>query len=156
MRKCDECMVCCEYVDVIFPDFIKKAGEKCPFQDNGCNIFDRPERPEVCKNFQCAWLRGCGEENDRPDIIGNLVSISHLENRNWVISIELGNKVESNIIVDAILRFSLPAMIFTSYGKYLPEFVIDICDILLNNSSMCGDFIKELDGGLKLYHHRKE
>jgi hypothetical protein len=51
----------------------------CPHVTPGhhrCALYRDPARPSVCRGFQCAWLRGIGEDADRPDKIGAMLSVN--------------------------------------------------------------------------------
>lgn len=67
-RECGECTVCCINLRIEEENFKKQAGTPCPhlIEKKGCNIY--PERPEVCRNWFCAWryMPQLGEEW-RPD-----------------------------------------------------------------------------------------
>ncbi len=43
----------------------------------GCRIYSH--RPEVCRNFECAWKLGLGGDRDRPDELGVLLYTVNLE-----------------------------------------------------------------------------
>lgn len=55
--------------------FDKPIGTWCPHATKrGCGIY--PTRFRICREFQCGWLLGVGEDADRPDrskVIVNLV-----------------------------------------------------------------------------------
>jgi hypothetical protein len=83
MRQCGECMVCCTYLKV--PGVPKAGLCHCPhssfdeptkdgilfYTGKGCASYD--SRPEACSGYRCAWLRGLGNEEDRPDRCGILI-----------------------------------------------------------------------------------
>ena len=79
MRTCGGCAYCCEVAEV--PELAKPALARCQYQtllllDGQCAIFRHPDRPAVCRSFACSWLRGFGEEGDRPDRIRAMFSIN--------------------------------------------------------------------------------
>lgn len=77
-RECGECRACC-----IIPGF-KASPEEAPFSkppgepcvhlaEHGCSIY--PERPPVCRRFQCAWLSAPNLPDAlRPDRCGVMFS----------------------------------------------------------------------------------
>ena len=72
-RTCGTCRVCCSVPDI--PEINKPLDEPCPklepdLRKPGCSIYGT--RPEVCRDFRCAWLSGLGEARDRPDRSGVL------------------------------------------------------------------------------------
>lgn len=72
-RKCSGCTACCYVMPVAeIPCGFREA---CPFAlpGVGCTIWGRT--PAVCRPYQCLWLAGFGEEDDRPDLSGVLVDL---------------------------------------------------------------------------------
>ena len=65
--ECGDCTVCCTLS--VVPELNKKAGEHC-FHciNNGCEIYGR--HPQVCKDFECAFLQGGTSIDLRPDKCG--------------------------------------------------------------------------------------
>lgn len=65
--ECGDCTVCCTLSVVL--ELNKKAGEHC-FHciDNGCEIYGK--HPQVCKDFECAFLQGGTNIELRPDKCG--------------------------------------------------------------------------------------
>jgi len=52
-RTCGACTLCCKLVPVV--ELEKKGGQRCRHQrQNGCRIY--PDRPLVCRLWNCAWL----------------------------------------------------------------------------------------------------
>jgi len=65
--ECGECTVCCTLSAV--PELNKKAWEQCfNCVDNGCEIYGK--HPQVCKDFECAYLQGGRDVKFRPDKCG--------------------------------------------------------------------------------------
>ncbi len=65
-RICGECTACCT-THAIF-EINKPQGKICPHcTSKGCECYD--SKPEVCTLFKCQWLKGYGDENDRPDLL---------------------------------------------------------------------------------------
>jgi hypothetical protein len=46
---------------------MKPLGAWCAHwkRESGCDIYE--SRPGACRSFQCSWIKGRGEEKDRPD-----------------------------------------------------------------------------------------
>ncbi len=70
-RTCGDCRVCCRLPDI--PELNKPVNTWCRHTDlerpgGGCTIYN--ERPRTCKEYECAWLSGLGEAQDRPDKLG--------------------------------------------------------------------------------------
>ena len=67
-RSCGSCYMCCTLMGV--PEIDKKDGEPCKYAKKGpckdaCTIYET--RPQACRDFECLWLLGFGEERDKPD-----------------------------------------------------------------------------------------
>lgn len=64
-RSCGGCTACCK-THAIF-EIKKPVGKWCPYCDasKGCRIY--LNHPKSCKKFRCEWLKGFGEDGDRPD-----------------------------------------------------------------------------------------
>lgn len=70
-RACGLCRACCKLPDI--PELHKPINTWCAHADfenpeGGCSIHAR--RPATCRGFECAWLSGLGDEQDRPDRLG--------------------------------------------------------------------------------------
>ena len=124
MRECGECSACCFIGEV---SGLKGAHSLCPHLVDGehrCGIYGSAERPTVCHAFQCAWLRGAGGEEDRPDKSGLMLSVNHLNGGTWSFAIETepgalyGSGRE--VALDLIKRFDRP-MIVVSHGSLPPD-----------------------------------
>ena len=65
VRACGGCVACCKTHMVA--EVETAAGELCQFAavGEGCSIYKT--RPFDCRLYACWWLRGKGEESDRPD-----------------------------------------------------------------------------------------
>lgn len=66
---CDGCTACCVVLPIV--ELRKPARRACDHVDRaGCRV--HPTRPESCRAFHCAWVRGAvtGGEATRPDVLG--------------------------------------------------------------------------------------
>jgi hypothetical protein len=68
-RECGECRMCCKLIAV--RELNKPQGQWCQHTQvggaGGCGIFDQPERPKACHEFQCMWLQRSVEDGGLPD-----------------------------------------------------------------------------------------
>ncbi len=67
MRQCGSCSACCRWPSI--EELDKPAKTACPNLEKcgyGCTIYEN--RPKHCMDYQCSWLRGVGEDRDRPDV----------------------------------------------------------------------------------------
>lgn len=64
-RECGSCSLCCKLL--VVPELGKAGGVWCGrfSKGRGCTAYE--ERPESCRVFSCAWLRGGVGEHWRPD-----------------------------------------------------------------------------------------
>jgi hypothetical protein len=68
-RECGDCTVCCTVPTIDQPGIQKPAGATCRHCDHGCRI--HAARPEVCRQYFCAWRRmEIFSEDWRPDRCG--------------------------------------------------------------------------------------
>lgn len=73
-RACGDCVACCVVFDIDEPglapvgDEPKRAGDACRHLNHGCTVYDK--RPSACRDFECLWMRGVGDDGDRPDVVG--------------------------------------------------------------------------------------
>ena len=66
-NECGECTVCCTLS--VVEELNKGAGEDCKLcKNNGCSIYGK--HPQVCKDFECAYLQGVADIELRPDKCG--------------------------------------------------------------------------------------
>lgn len=73
-RSCGDCKACCSSLQVIEID--KPLWSGCQnLCETGCGIY--PDRPTSCQEFECLWLSGNleGDERRRPDNLGLMFSI---------------------------------------------------------------------------------
>jgi Fe-S-cluster containining protein len=65
-RVCGTCGACCKVYKIDEP-FQKAAGAWCTHwkRGSGCAIY--ADRPETCRRYRCAWIKGFGRDEDRPD-----------------------------------------------------------------------------------------
>lgn len=161
MRECNECEVCCEFAEINEGDFYKSAFQKCKHQCNGCAIFGKPERPDVCNSYECSWLRGYGDEDDRPDKNGVMASITRMPSGlDFITIVELRTNAVltdgKNMILDIINKVKLPALVFdyeTPPPKLGDRVIIhknleDKCNLLK------GEFLMEFDKDISIYKLR--
>jgi hypothetical protein len=71
-RECGECTACCEAIGV---DALGKPPNcRCEHQTNsGCGCYE--SRPDDCRYWFCCWRLGWGNDADRPDKSGVLLTI---------------------------------------------------------------------------------
>lgn len=68
--------MCCDVLGV--PELGKPYFARCEhLTEKGCGIYET--RPVSCRDYHCIWLKGYGEDSDRPDRSGILVSAETAE-----------------------------------------------------------------------------
>jgi hypothetical protein len=125
-RACGECSVCCTVGAV--PELKKPPHTRCVFQHEsptgGCTIFGSPERPSVCTLFACAWLRGGGRDQDRPDRIGAMFTVNDIGGGIFSFAIETRpNALRTSareMALDAARNLPFPT-IAVAYGSLPPN-----------------------------------
>lgn len=90
-RKCGDCAECCTQLPV---DSINKpAMTPCSrLNEDGTGCGKYHARFNICKRFQCGWLFGFGEEEDRPDKSGCLVTDAYpkeMDGRPDIVTIQM-------------------------------------------------------------------
>ena len=77
MRKCGTCSACCRWPSIDEGEFHKPARVPCQHlhkQGYRCTIY--ADRPKMCSEYRCTWLRGMGsavDNRDRPNSCGVLI-----------------------------------------------------------------------------------
>jgi hypothetical protein len=160
-RKCDNCNICCIIAEVVGDNFYKKPNIKCEYLNkgcSGCSLFNDIKRPKVCNNFECAWLRGFGDINDRPDKNDIMLSINDVEGQHMIYAIELkkGSYLNSgkNIILDIVKKINLPVIVsdFDSvYPNDKGDYVIIHSSLLNRAKNIIGEHIEQLSDNINSY-----
>jgi hypothetical protein len=100
-RECGDCTICCDghligdAKGVPFGD-----GTPCSFLiEKKCTIYS--DRPQVCRNYQCAWSQFVLPEWMKPNICGILVSVEVDENgKQYLKCIELRPVIEYDVFAE--------------------------------------------------------
>lgn len=124
-RECGDCKVCCFTGGV--PDLEKPPHKHCKFEcDKGCSIYGKPERPEICNTFKCAYLSGFVDE--KPSECGVLLSINNTPNGPFGFAIETKENAfrttGKDVINDFCGRIQIP-VIGSDYKSKPPHDVGD-------------------------------
>ena len=68
-RTCGACTACCTALGVTDLPVPKPDWTPCKHLCGaGCGVYAR--RPGSCREYQCLWRGGVGDENERPDVLG--------------------------------------------------------------------------------------
>jgi len=85
LRPCQPCTECCTAMRIAELD--KPQGEKCPHEGaQGCNIYTL--RPTGCRKWNCQWRLGVGTMDQRPDLIGIVLSAALIDGEVTVLANE--------------------------------------------------------------------
>lgn len=147
MRECGECYACCVALENDFEGEVgftpKKAGEPCNKLDlnlncNFCTVYHK--RPKVCRTFNCSWLYGYGNDNDRPNESNMLVYMAdNINNGNWIFGIELAKNAlltsGKEIMIDIINKNNTAGIILTYQSKRLTGDLTIVKNSLLSRAS---------------------
>lgn len=132
-RECGGCTVCC-YIGGV-PELKKPPHHACPHVTaKGCGIYGQKIRPKTCNTFRCAWLRGIGSEDDRPDKSGVMLA-THGTPRGLV-----GFAIEAKPF--ALRRSGLNAVVEFARESKLPVIASDYKSKPPNDT---GDYVIVLD-----------
>jgi len=88
-RECGECTACCSWLVGSAFGWEFGCGKTCKFLENGCGV--HKARPEVCRNYQCAWSQHLLPEEMRPDKCDVLVSVENNENGQYLKALAINN-----------------------------------------------------------------
>lgn len=90
-RECGECTACCTWLIGNSFGWEFGAGKSCKFLEcTGCGV--HKARPELCKNYQCAWSQKLLPENMRPDKCDVLVSVEQNNEKQYLKVLRINNK----------------------------------------------------------------
>jgi len=89
-NKCGDCRACCEVLSIEMEkrpsgeDYLAKpAYKRCGFAKprgtNSCTIY--ADRPKVCSDFQCGWLKAGWNRKLKPSKSGLMTTIQENENK---------------------------------------------------------------------------
>ncbi len=161
IRECGKCAVCCVITEISENNFYKCANCPCKYLNNegyGCSVFGQKQKPNRCTEYECAWLRGFGENNDRPDKSNIMLFINNFNGGIWIFAIEtLKNAYKTSgksIIIDIVKKMNLPVIVsdFDSKPPYDKGDYVVIKKELENRASQIkGEFICELENDIKVY-----
>lgn len=158
MRNCDECAVCCEIAEVKEGDFYKPAGKLCSHSCNGCKLFGKSDRPKVCSDYQCAWSRGYGDINDRPDKSNVMLSVSDFNGGVWIFVQETERDAYfttgKNVIVDTLRKVKIPVIISdydTPFGEDTGDYVVILDSMKERAKNIAGEEIRKLAKDITVY-----
>lgn len=160
-RECVECITCCIVTEISYNDFYKAPDIKCKYLNDacdGCSVYGTDKKPPNCTNYNCAWLKGFGDINDRPDLNNVMLSIDRFNGGVWIFVMETkkGAYLTSgkNIITEVANKFNYPVIVVDYDSKYpndKGDYVI-IKNSLENISKfIMGDFICNYNDNMNVY-----
>ncbi|MEN8252786.1 MAG: hypothetical protein ABFQ62_00195 [Patescibacteria group bacterium] len=159
-RQCGECGVCCVVAEVKEGEFNKPACVACQYLTKSgkkrCSIFGSKKRPKICSTFECAWKRGFGTVESRPDKSGVMLTISDFNGGKWIFVLDVrkdAHKITGkSIIMEMINKFNLPAIIvdYDNLKKGKGDYVVLNQKIKSRSSQIMGDFMGNL-GNMEIY-----
>ena len=164
-RLCGSCTVCCTEegrLDFSFNEngFIKEDNKTCPYLDTTCNMCGvHKDRPKVCRDFDCSWIYGFGEEKDRPDKSGLLVYEQNINNGHWIIFLETekGALFNSKSMVLDIINKRNTAGIVVKYGSddFVGDWTVVKNKDLDRAKSMVGENIGWISDNVGVYELKR-
>lgn len=94
-RTCGSCTKCCEgWLAADVHGHFMEPGTHCHFlKESKCSIY--PSRPNVCKDFFCAWLMDERIDDDlKPDNIHQIITYNYVDDIGWYEIVEAGEKIK--------------------------------------------------------------
>jgi len=82
-RECGGCTACCTVQGIVELDL--PEGVACPHEcAAGCAIYAK--RPQSCRDYECIWTKGFGDDEHRPDRLGVVIDEREFEGkRNFLV-----------------------------------------------------------------------
>lgn len=163
MRTCGECQVCCVVseihsdIDGVVVDTM--GGSTCAHQcASGCDLHGQPTMPRACDSFGCAWYRGLGGDEDRPDRVGLMLSVSRTSRGQVGVGLEFRPGAllgEGRATAVEFVRTTGMPLVVVEYGKTAPndvgDWVVLKREHVLKAFSMRGEYVAELAHDVKVY-----
>ena len=123
-----------------------------------CTLYGKKERPIVCNTYECLWLKGAGDLNDRPDKSGVMLSEGTFNGGTWIFAMESWSQAYKttgeSIILNAFNKIKIPVIISlyeTPYGKDKGDYVV-LHDVMLPKAKMlAGNFIHRMTDDIGVY-----
>lgn len=162
-RDCGSCYVCC-YVAAI-SELEKVSYTDCKhvkcLESGSCSIFGEEERPFICSKFECSWKRGFGEEEDRPDLNGLMLSTNEMNGGKYIFAIEVkpqGLDSGKNMVLQMISKSDFPVIV-ADYGQGYPDTgdrVVIKSSLLERSDKIRADFLSSLADDVSVYKLKKD
>jgi Fe-S-cluster containining protein len=119
-RACGTCSLCCTVLRV--DELRKLGGTACVHQREGGGCGVHATRPQICRAYQCLWLRGTLRDEDRPDRLGAVLDVVTQGASPWL---EIREASPGAFDRSARLR-----EIADSYRRSMPVRIGDVADVL--------------------------
>jgi tetratricopeptide (TPR) repeat protein len=96
-RECGDCNACCTGALVGNARGHQFGnGKPCIYLvEEKCSIYE--DRPEACRNYQCAWSQHLFPEWMKPNLSGVLISVETENGSQYLKVVELRNNIEENV-----------------------------------------------------------
>lgn len=117
-RTCDSCTACCKTLEVV--ELNKPPGKWCQHCSigKGCKIYF--ERPQSCHEFRCEWLKGFGEEQDRPDRVKVILDYIKLQEGLLGGNFQMWELTEGSLVSAFVKRMTLRALENEIWVSHIP------------------------------------
>lgn len=126
-RECGDCNICCIETSIIEKDLEKPRFVPCKHlctNGKGCSIYN--DRFTICREYECGWKLGLGNDNQRPDKSGIILDIKMYNNKSYILAREVDqNAFEKN--VDFLTQQIIPVLLVrydTNSKVVQPEFKV--------------------------------
>ncbi len=72
-RECQECDLCCRRLLCVINDHVVHPGKPCFYLGNHCTIYE--QRPQLCRDYLCAYMQNIVPEWMKPSLSKVIVSV---------------------------------------------------------------------------------
>jgi hypothetical protein len=94
-RECGSCTKCCDgWLSADIYGYQMKPHSPCKYLTDKCSIYR--DRPSVCEEFICGWLRDDGTlfpDWMQPNVINNILVYNRIGNITWYKLVEAGEDI---------------------------------------------------------------
>lgn len=106
MRDCEDCKKCCKFLEGTAYGHYFGNGTECKFLGEcGCKIYQ--VRPNVCRNYYCAWAQELLPEEMRPDKCNVLVNVENRDGCKYLRLVNLSEEEINNDILEYFRNWSV-------------------------------------------------
>lgn len=98
-RECGECNQCCKWLYFSVNGNVRHPGKPCFYLGENCTIHE--VRPQVCRDYHCAYIQGIVPEWMKPSLSNVMISTEKWgPNKEYKMlrAVECGQKLDSEVL----------------------------------------------------------